>query len=382
MTKVLFNELGINGEITEGLKKDGIEYAAEIQYKVIPEALLGKDIVGESETGSGKTLAYVVPIFQKIDFESKDVQAYILAPTHELAIQIHNVIKNLADNSDIPVRSAAIIGNVNIKRQVEILKSEKPHIVVGSTGRILQLIKMKKLKSHTIKTIVVDEVDKLLDKNNINDVKAIIKTTLRERQLMFFSATIDDRTLDIARDLMKDYKFIKAEQTTSMNEHIKHMCFMCERRDKILILRKLVHILNPKRAIVFVNKPDEIEILTEKLKYHKLGAEAIYGAEDKKVRKRALESFKLGKINLLVASDIAARGLDIEDVDYVFSYDIPEDADNYLHRAGRTARAGKEGTSICIITNKEQKLLKQYEKAFNIKIDLKDMYKGKIIEHR
>lgn len=379
MTNTLFNELGINEKITNGLKKEGIEYAMEIQCKAIPQALLGKDIVGESETGSGKTLAYIAPIFQNIHFESKDVQSYILVPTHELALQVHNVIKTLAVNSDIPVRSTAIIGSVNIKRQVETLKKEKPHIVVGSTGRILQLIKMKKLKSHAIKTIVVDEADKLLDKNNINDVKAIIKTTLKDRQLMFFSATIDDRTLDIARDLMKNHKFIKTEQKTSMNENIKHMCFMCEKRDKILILRKLVHILNPKRAIIFVNKPDEIEILTEKLKYHKLKAEAIYGTADKETRKRALEDFKLGKINLLVASDIAARGLDVEDVDYVFSYDIPEDADSYLHRSGRTARAGKEGTSICIITSKEEKLLKKYEKAFNIKIYLMHMYKEKIM---
>lgn len=379
MTNTLFNELGINQKIADGLKKEGIEYAMEIQRKTIPSALSGKDIVGESETGSGKTLAYIAPIFQNINLESKDVQAYILVPTHELALQVHNVIKTLAVNSDIPVRSAAIIGSANIKRQIETLRKEKPHIVVGSTGRILQLIRMKKLKSHAIKTIVVDEADKLLDKNNINDVKAIIKTTLRDRQLMFFSATIDDRTLDIARDLMKDHKFIKTEQKSSMNENIKHMCFMCEKRDKILILRKLVHILNPKRAIVFVNKPDEIETLTEKLKYHKLNAEAIYGTADKETRKKALDDFKLGKINLLVASDIAARGLDVEDVDYIFNYDIPEDTDSYLHRSGRTARAGKEGTSICIITNREEKFLKKYEKAFNIKIDLMHMYKGKIM---
>lgn len=381
MTKILFNELGINEKITGGLKKENIKYAAEIQCKAIPEALLGKDIVVESETGSGKTLVYIVPIFQKIHWESKDVQAYILAPTHELAIQVHNVIKTLAYNSDIPVRSAVVIGNVNIKRQIEILKKEKPHIVVGSTGRILQLIKIKKLKSHTVKTIVVDEADKLLDKNNINEVKAIIKTTLRERQLMFFSATIDNRTLDISRDLMKDYKFIRGEQKTSINENIEHMCFMCEGRDKIVILRKLVHILNPRRTIVFVNKPNEIETLMEKLKYHKLKAEAIYGTIDKKARKKALQDFKSGKINLLVASDIAARGLDIEDVDYVFSYDIPEETDNYLHRVGRTARAGKSGKSICIFTAREHNLLKQYEKIFDIKINLKDMHKGKIIEH-
>lgn len=382
MTKTLFKELGINEKITEGLKKEGIEYATEIQVEAIPQAILNKDIVGEAETGSGKTLAYLAPIFQNIDTNSKAVQAFILTPTHELAIQVNDVIKTLAEDSEVPVKSAAIIGNINIKKQIENLKNNKPHIVVGSTGRILQLIKLKKMKAHMIKTIVVDEADKLLDKNNVEDVKAIIKTTLKDRQLMFFSATIDERTLDVAKTLMKEYEVIRTQTKTSMNENIEHMCFKCEQRDKILILRKVFHILNPKKAIVFVNKPDEIEILTEKLNYHGIKSEAIYGTADKEVRKRALENFKAGKINLLVASDIAARGLDIQDVECIFSYDIPEDTDNYLHRAGRTARAGKAGKSICIFTEREQGLIKQYEKTFNIKINLKDMYKGKIIEHR
>ncbi|AKN30616.1 helicase [Clostridium carboxidivorans P7] len=382
MTKTLFKELGINEKITEGLKKEGIEYATEIQVEAIPQAILNKDIVGEAETGSGKTLAYLAPIFQNIDTNSKAVQAFILTPTHELAIQVNDVIKTLAEDSEIPVKSAAIIGNINIKKQIENLKNNKPHIVVGSTGRILQLIKLKKMKAHMIKTIVVDEADKLLDKNNVEDVKAIIKTTLKDRQLMFFSATIDERTLDVAKTLMKEYEVIRTQGKTSMNENIEHMCFKCEQRDKILILRKVFHILNPKKAIVFVNKPDEIEVLTEKLNYHGIKSESIYGTADKEVRKRALEDFKAGKINLLVASDIAARGLDIQDVECIFSYDIPEDTDNYLHRAGRTARAGKAGKSICIFTDREQSLIKQYEKTFNIKINLKDMYKGKIIERR
>ena len=207
----LFNELGLQENLIEGLKKQGIESPTEIQVKAIPLGLANKDIIGESETGTGKTLAYLLPIFQKIDITSKDIQAIILAPTHELAMQIHKQIELLSENSACSVKSTSIIGNVNIKRQLEALK-EKPHIVVGSAGRILELITMKKLKSHGVKTIVIDEGDRMIDENNIEGVKSIIKTTLRDRQLMLFSATVSLKTVEIAKTLMKDPEVIKVEQ--------------------------------------------------------------------------------------------------------------------------------------------------------------------------
>lgn len=375
-----FEQLGINENLVKGLAKEGINNPTKIQEKAIPEALSNKDIVAESETGSGKTLAYILPLFQKIQTEKREMQALILTPTHELAIQVNTQIKNLSNNSEVPVTSAAIIGNVNIKKQVEILKNEKPHIIVGSQGRILELIKMKKIKAHTIKTIVVDEADRLLDKDNVNNIKAIISTTLKERQLLFFSATISVKTENVAKDLMKNYSIIKIKDKSVLNENIKHMCFVCEQRDKIVTLRKLMHILKPKRAIAFINKTYEIELAVEKLKYQGIKVEAIYGNAEKDERKKAINNFRLGKSNLLVASDIAARGLDIKGVDYIFSLDIPEETEKYLHRAGRTGRAGEKGTSICIITDKEKFLLSKYEKDLNIKIHVKDMYGGKIVE--
>ena len=377
----LFEQLGLNADIVQGLIKDDITKPTKVQEEVIPKALLNNDIIAESETGSGKTLAYLLPLFQKVNWSKKEMQAVILLPTHELAIQVHREVTKLAQNSEVPIKSTVIIGNVSVKRQTESIKKEKPHIIVGSPGRILKLIQMKVIKAHTVKTIIIDEADRLLDKNNLEDIKAIIKTTLTERQLMLFSATITNKTLETAKVMMKEnYQLIKVQEKTVINENIKHLYFSCTERERINTLRKLMHILKPRKAIAFINIAYDIENAVESLNYHGLRVEAIYGNMRKEERKKALQNFQTGKVNLLIASDIAARGLDIKDVDYIFSIDIPEDAKSYLHRAGRTARAGKEGVSISIITDREKPLIENYEKKLKIKIEAKNMYKGKIID--
>lgn len=378
---ISFHELQLNSNIIEGLKKEGINEPTDIQVKAIPLALENKDIIGQSETGSGKTLAYLLPILQKIDSDKKEIQAIILAPTHELVMQIDKQIKLLSQNSEVPITSATMIGEVNIKRQIEKLK-EKPHIIIGSTGRVLQLIKMKKLRAHTVKTIVVDEGDRLLDQNNLTGVKDVIKTTMRDRQLMVFSATINEKTLSIAKSLMKETEIIKIEEKKQVNPDITHYYITTEQRDKIEILRKLVAALKPQKAIVFINKSEEIEVTTSKLQYHHIKAYGIYGSASKEERKKALDGFRSGKIQLLVASDIAARGLDVKDVTHIFNLDLPEDSKEYLHRAGRTGRAGNLGTAISIATKEETSLIKKYEKDFNIKIEAKTVYKGAIVDIR
>lgn len=377
-----FEEIGVVSSIIKGLKLQQIENPTQIQEDVIPRAMLGEDIIGQSQTGSGKTLAYLIPVFQKIDTEKRENQVIILTPTHELAMQVNTQVQLLSENSGLNVSSAAMIGSANIKRQIKTLKNEKPHIIVGSSGRILELIKLKNIKAHTVKTIIIDEADKLLDKNNLKDIKAVIKTTLRDRQLMLFSATIPEKTLTTAKELMDDFKLIKIDKKIQVNEDITHMYFVCEKRDKLLTLRRLMHALEPKRAIAFINTAYNIENSAETLEHHGLKLESIYGTVGKEERRNALNNFRLGKTNLLLASDIAARGLDIEDIDYIFSLDIPEDPEIYLHRAGRTARAGATGSSICIVTEQELPFIKGYEKAFKIKIEEKDMYKGKVIDKK
>lgn len=376
---ISFEDLGLNQNLTEGLKKQNICEPTAIQREVIPLALKNKDIIGQSQTGSGKTLSYLLPLFQKIDSSKKEMQAIILAPTHELVMQIEKVIKLLAESSLIPVKSAAVIGEANINRQIEKLK-EKPHIIAGSPGRILELIKRKKLSAHTIKTIVIDEGDKLLDHNNLQAVKDIIKTTLKERQLMVFSASINNKTISTAKELMKDASLIKIEDKTTVNPNITHIYFETEQRDKIIILRKLIASINPKKAIIFINKSEEIELTTSKLQYHNINAYGIYGNASKEERKKALEDFRNGKIQLLVASDIAARGLDIKGVTHIFNLDLPEDTKEYLHRSGRTGRVNENGLTISIVTKTEVSIIKKLEKEFNISISKKDIYKGKIVD--
>lgn len=374
-----FDKLGLNSNLIEGLKKEGISRPTDIQVKSIPLALENKDLIGESETGSGKTLAYLLPIFQKINNEKREMQVIILAPTHELVMQIDREIKLLSENSNLPIASAAIIGEVNIKRQIEKLK-EKPQIIVGSTGRIFELIKKKKINAHTVKTIVIDEGDRLLDENNLSGVKDVIKTTMRDRQLMIFSATISERTLSIAKDLTKDGEVIKVEEKKVVNPNIEHMYFTSEQRDKIEILRKLLASIQPEKAIVFINKSEETQLTTLKLQYHHIKAYAIYGNASKEERKKALEGFRNGKFNILIASDVAARGLDVKDVTHIINLDLPSDSKDYLHRVGRTGRAGKSGTAISIVTEKEISLIKKYERDFNIKISIKYMSRGKIFD--
>lgn len=374
----MFDSLGLRATLVDALKNEGITNPTDIQIKAIPQALNNRDLIVQSETGTGKTLAFLLPMFERLDFGKKEMQAIILVPTHELAIQILRQIERLAGNSDLKANAAPIIGNVNIDRQIEKLK-EKPHIIVGSPGRILELIKKKKISAHTVKTIVIDEADRLMDDNNIEAVGAVIKSTLKERQLMMFSASITNDTIVKASALMKEPDIIRSSQSATVPEQIEHCFFVAEERDKIEVLRKLVRIMNPTKAIVFVSQGKEIEIMAEKLKYHGIKAESIHGASIKLDRKKTMEDFRSGKLQLLVSSDIAARGLHIEGVTHIFNLNIPENAKDYLHRAGRTGRNGKTGSAVSIVTEREVQLIKMYEKVLKISIAAKAMYKGEII---
>lgn len=376
-----FEKIGILAPLAAGLSKAGIDIPTGIQAKIIPLAFLGKDIIGQSATGTGKTLAYLLPLFQKIDTTKREMQSMILVPTHELAIQIQRQIELLSKNSGLSVTSTPIIGNVNIMRQIDKLK-EKPHIIVGSSGRILELIQKKKITSQTIKTIIIDEADRLLDDRNIDSVKAVLKTTLRERQIMLFSATITPQTLKMAKGIMREPEIITISEEQNDKPDIFHMYFLAEQRDKIEVVRKIARLVNAERALVFINKSDDIEDTAEKLVYHGLKAASIHGNSIKGDRKKSLEDFRKGKVNLLVASDVAARGLDIIGVDYVFNLDMPEDPQIYLHRVGRTGRAGKSGIAISVITKQEIALIHQYEKMLKINMVAKQMEHGKILDKK
>ncbi|TGE31617.1 DEAD/DEAH box helicase [Desulfosporosinus sp. Sb-LF] len=378
---VSFNQLGLDQSLVAALEQEGIVESTAIQEQTLPFILEGRDVVGQSETGTGKTLAFLLPIFQKIDTQKKENQAIILTPTHELAIQIQRVMEVLARGSGLAITSTAIIGNVNIARQIEKLK-EKQHIIVGSSGRILELIQKKKISSQTVKTIVLDEADRLLDVNNSQVVKAVIKTTLSRTQLLMFSATLPQVTLQRASELLKQPEVIRVTDKVMIAPNVTHMFFLAEQRDKIEVLRKLVRMVIPTRALIFINKSEEIEKMVEKLKFHGLEAEGIYGGASKINRRKAMDGFKTGKISLLVASDLAARGLDIKGITHIFNLDLPEDPQLYLHRVGRTGRAGESGIAISIVNDKEVTHIRKLENIFEIRISPKEMLQGEIIDAR
>lgn len=377
----LFESMELDQSLVKALKKANITIPTDIQQKAIPEACENKDIIMQSSTGTGKTLAYLLPLFEKLSADKKEMQAIILVPTHELAIQVERQIEMLSQNSDIKATSTPIIGDVNILRQIDKLKL-KPHVIVGTAGRILELIQKRKISTHTIKTIIIDEADRLLDDNNIDTVKAIIKTTLKERQILVCSATITQRTIERARQLMKEPQIIASESNIGVPDTIEHIYFVAEQRDKIDILRKLVRMINPEKAIAFFANNSDIMVSEEKLQFHKLRAGGIHGSNVKADRKKTMEDFKSGKLQLLIASDIAARGLDIEGVTHIINVHIPERSMDYLHRAGRTGRNGKAGVSISIVTEKEIELIRKFEKELKIKIEPKSMFNGNIIDYK
>jgi ATP-dependent RNA helicase DeaD len=370
-----FELINLNPQLIEGLKKQGIIQPTEIQLNVIPLAIANHDVIGQSQTGSGKTLAYLLPLFEKIDASKREMQAFILTPTVELAMQVEQQIKLLAENSSIPVTSTTIFGQVNIKRQVEKLR-DKPHIIVGSLGRIQELIKMKKINSQTVKTIVIDEGDKLLDKKNLQGVKDIIKTTQKDRQLMLFTASLNQGTILTAKELMNNPELIQVSTVQKVSPTITHQYMVAEQREKIEILRKLIASIKPEKAIVFINKADLVDTATEKLKFHHINAEALFGSATKEERQVALQGFRSGKVQILIASDLAARGLDIDNLTHIINLDLPQDSREYLHRVGRTGRVGKEGTAISIVTEYEVETIKKHAKELKINIEEKIIYKG------
>ena len=376
-----FAQLGVDDSLVNALKKMGIAQPTAIQEQTIPPILAAKDVLGQSETGSGKTLAYLLPLIQKIDRQQKATQVIILTPTHELGIQIQRVIETLVRESGWEISSLPLIGNVNIARQIEKLK-QKPQIIVGSSGRILELIQKKKIVAQTVRTIVLDEADRLLDEQNSSSVKAVIKTALSRTQLLLYSATLSPAATQQARPLLKNPEVVRVAGDIALPRSVEHVYFTAEQRDKAEVLRKLIRILIPVRGLIFINQSEEIETVVEKLNYHGLAAAGIYGSSRKLERQKALENFRSGKGRLLVASDLAARGLDIKDITHVFNLDLPEDPQLYLHRAGRTGRAGAEGMAVSIVTDREVAYLHRLEHSFGIKILGKDMYQGKIIDDR
>lgn len=373
-----FQKLGLNEKLIEALKTEGITKPLQAQEKAFPLVMEGSSFCLQSETGSGKTLAYLLPIMEKLLPQKSGNKVLVLVPTHELAIQVTNQVRSLSRSMNAEITAVPIVGNVNIRRQTESLKA-KPQIIVGTTGRILELIQKKKIAAHLIQTVVVDEADKMLEKQHIDETRAVMKKCMRDVQKLFFSASISGEAVEQMKELAPELMVLKVKEQMTIPEGIHHLYLVCERRDKLKQLRSVIAATNPKKAMVFINRAYDIEEATKKLRYHQYQAACIHGSERKEERKRVVEQFRRGQLRILIGTDMAARGLHFDEVDEVIHYSIPENPRDYLHRAGRTGRNGRRGMSISLVTKKELPLLKACQKEFGIRMQECVTEKGMLI---
>lgn len=358
-------------------KNSNFQQPTTIQSKAIPIALEGKDLIAESPTGTGKTLAYVLPVLEKINVEQKAVQAVVIAPSQELVMQILQEVQKWSEGSGI--RAASFIGGANVKRQLEKLKKH-PHIAVGTPGRMLELIKQKKLKMHEVKTIVLDEGDQLLVPEHLETIRNIIKSALSDRQTILFSATLPQGTEKLAKELTANPEIIRVEKDETIQAgQVDHIYFLTEQRDKMMMLEKISR-LESVKALVFVKDIGNLTVLSEKLAYKQIQTSILHSDLNKMDRQKSLKDFRTGKTNLLLATDVAARGLDIKDVSYVVHFDFPRDMKQYVHRSGRTGRFGADGTVISLVTEREERDLKKFAKDLGVQAVKKVMRAGKIID--
>jgi len=323
-----------------------------IQEKMIPEMIAGKDIVAESPTGTGKTLAYVIPLLHLVDGTKQQTQALIIAPSQELAIQITDVIRDWVSGTKITV--APLIGGANVKRQVERLK-KKPTIVVGTPGRLLELVQSKKLKLFDIRHMVLDEGDLLLAREHRVLIKNMIDGANHDRQVVVVSATITEEIERVAEEFMDNPLRIQfGKKDMPKSGEVVQSFIKTPLRDKTDILRGLSHI-DGIRALAFVSNVDQIRMKEMKLQYNKAPIIVLHANMRANDRQQALESFRKGEQRILIATDLAARGLDIDGLTHVIHVDIPRTVEQYLHRSGRTGRAGKPGEVLALLTASEER---------------------------
>jgi superfamily II DNA/RNA helicase len=364
--------------LQQAWEKAGFQTLTNVQSTTIPLIIEGKDVVAESPTGTGKTLAYLLPVLNKIDPKMQNTQAVILASSQELVMQILSEIQKWGEGTDI--KAATLIGGANLKRQLDKLK-KSPHIIIGTPGRTYELIKQKKLKMHKVHTVVLDEGDQLLTPEHNDTVKNIVKSTLADqRQLLLFSATLPPQTEKTVNNLAKEPEIIKVKKDETIDAaNVEHIYFRSEQRDKIKILEKIARLQGTK-TLVFIKDIANLTIVADKLKFKDIHVGQLHSDLGKQDRQKYMKKFREGDSEMLLTTDIAARGLDIKGVTHVVHFDFPRELDQYIHRSGRTGRFGAEGTIISIVNEREERDLKRFCKARNTEPALKEFYHGKIVD--
>lgn len=359
-TLTKFEDLGISPATMKSLKRMGFEEATPVQALTIPKSLSNKDIIGQAQTGTGKTAAFGIPMIDKIDQKSNLIQGIVIAPTRELAIQVSEELYKIGYGKRI--RVLAIYGGQDINRQIRALKNH-PHIIVGTPGRILDHINRRTIRLEHIQTVVLDEADEMLNMGFIEDIEAILAKTPSERQTLLFSATMPAPIQRIAEKFMKNPEVIRVKSKEMTVPQIEQYYIEVQEKSKFDVLTRLLDVQTPDLAIVFGRTKRRVDELAEALNLRGYTAEGIHGDLSQAKRISVLRKFKEGSIDVLVATDVAARGLDISGVTHVYNFDIPQDPESYVHRIGRTGRAGNAGVAMTFVTPREKPYLHEVEKT-------------------
>ena len=361
-----FEDYGLSREVLDALGKKGFEEPSDIQKLVIPELLKERThLIGQAQTGTGKTAAFGIPILETLE-PDKTVKALILAPTRELANQVADEIYSLKGKKDIKV--LAVYGGASIENQIKKLKSGVD-IVVGTPGRVMDLMRKKVLKVNNLDYFVLDEADEMLNMGFIEDIELILEETNDEKKMLFFSATIPKTIMSIAKKFMKDYKLLKVEKQELTTDLTEQIYYEVKQEDKFEALCRVLDYTQNFYGIVFCRTKSEVDEVTNKLKARNYDAECIHGDITQGLRQKALDLFKKKILTILVATDVAARGIDVSNLTHVINYSIPQEAESYVHRIGRTGRAGHKGIAITFVTPREARTLAQIKRV--TKTDIK-----------
>jgi superfamily II DNA/RNA helicase len=365
--------------LQQAWQKAGFETPTAIQDTTIPLLIEGKDVIAESPTGTGKTLAYLLPLLNRIDPALPSLQVVVLASSQELVMQVYQEFQKWSEGSGI--RGTSIIGGANMKRQLEKLK-KRPQVIFATPGRLLELMKQKKIKMHEVKMIVLDEADQLLVAEHRGTIQNIVKSTLQDRQVVLFSATLKLETEQLGKELTKDAEVVRIGKDEKASAgKVEHFYFVCEQREKIKLLEKIAR-LSEIKALAFINDISEVSVAAAKLNFKELSVGLLHSDLTKMEREKALREFRSGKLSMLIATDVAARGLDIPGVTHVVNIDLPRDITQYVHRAGRTARMGASGMVLSLVTEREERDIKRFCRDLKVPVDKRIFYKGQISEEQ
>ncbi len=361
-----FEQLNINDNLKKAIIDMNYVNPTPIQAKAIPFVLENRDIIGQAQTGTGKTAAFAIPILEKINFNDYNIQALVMSPTRELAIQITKEFRKLCKYSE-SIKVVPVYGGQSYDIQINALK-KKPQIIVGTPGRIIDLMKRSLLKFGNINTVVLDEADEMLKMGFQEDLETILKATPNNKQTVMFSATMPTQIKKIANTYLKDYEMIKVENKTITVEKIDQKYYICKNEQKMDLLVRLLDFYRIESAIIFSNTKKDVDNLVVKLQNQNYVTEGIHGDLKQSQRDRVMNSFRGNHVQILVATDVAARGLDIDNVGAVFNYDCPLEEELYVHRIGRTGRAGKSGLAFTFVTKRQEYRIHQIEKYTNSRI--------------